>query len=110
MKSLTHIWDVVRDFYAARHEPEHMRPLVEWYWRSLLSLCAVALGGILLYGFWNFIAVVRMLNAGDALTRSEAPEVLSKKDLIDFLQSFEDRKARFETVKKTATSPADPSR
>jgi hypothetical protein len=110
MNPFNAILRTARDFYEARHEPEHLRPLIEWYWGTLLTVSVAALAGIVLWGMWTFFAVVRNLNAGEGLARAEAPEVLNKKTLTDFLAAFEERKSRFDALKKSATAPADPSR
>lgn len=110
MTFFTDIWRTLRTFYEARHEPENMRPLAEWYWRTLLVLALFSLGLILVYGTWEFFTVMRKLHAGSELKRSEQPVLLTRKDLTELLAAYEAREAAFEAAKRGRPSVADPSR
>lgn len=110
MRFFTDIWDTLRSFYESRQEPEYMRPLAEWYWRTLLSVALVALFSILAFGVWKFYNVTRILSAGADSRPSRQPEVLSKKDIADILTAFSERQARFEAAKDARTVIPDPSR
>jgi hypothetical protein len=110
MTFFSNIWHTLRDFYAARHEPENMRPLAEWYWRVLLTIGFFALVFVVVYGVWEFYGVMRKLTAGANRKHSEIPSLLNRKDLVDTLAAFEARVAEFEAVKKEKGSVVDPSR
>lgn len=110
MKSLTNIWNRLLEFYAARHEPENMRPLAEWYWRTLLTVTLFGLIGILVFGVWDFYAIMRRLSAGQNLKPSEQPALLSRAELQELLTAFEKRSASFEAAKSGSAGVSDPSR
>lgn len=110
MTSLASLWNTLRAFYDARHEPENMRPLAEWYWRVLLTASLLAICGILIYGTLGFVGVLRKLSAGELRRRETPPEVLSKKMLTDFLVAVDARQDAFESAKRSVTSVGDPSR
>ncbi len=110
MNSLTHIWNSLRTFYEARHEPENMRPLAEVYWRVLLVSALVALAGILAFGVWEFIGVTQKLNAGAGLKSSEQSDVLSRKELTEVLDLYQARQAEFDAAKRSRATVPDPSR
>lgn len=110
MTSFTDMWNTLRAFYEARHEPENMRPLAEWYWRALLVVSLAALCAILAYGTWEFVGALRKVSRGDSLRRDPPPEILSKKELADVLSAYDARQQEFESLKRSATSIGDPSR
>jgi hypothetical protein len=110
MKPISDVWNTMRAFYEARHEPESMRPLAEWYWRTLLMTSLVLLCAILVYGTMSFFTVLRTLSEGDTLRRDPPPEILNKKQLSDFLSAYAQREQAFESAKQSATSIGDPSR
>ncbi|MHB1087076.1 MAG: hypothetical protein ACYCZ0_05005 [Minisyncoccota bacterium] len=110
MSSLAHIWNSLRTFYEARHEPENMRPLAELYWRVLLISSLVALAGILSFGVWEFIGVTQKLNAGAGLKSSEQSDILTRKDLSEILDLYRARQAEFDAAKASRATVPDPSR
>jgi len=110
MTSINTTWTKLRAFYEARHEPESMRPLAEWYWRGLLSFSLFAIALILMYGIWEFVAVIRNLGAGDSLTRSAPAEILNRKDLDEALGAFQTRRSEYESAKSSPISAPDPSK
>lgn len=110
MNSLTHIWNSLRTFYEARHEPENMRPLAEVYWRTLLVSALVALVGILSFGVWEFIDVTHTLSAGADLKSSEQSDILSRKDLTEMLDLYQARQAEFDAARGSRAGVPDPSR
>ncbi len=110
MNNFTDMWNTLRSIYESRHEPENMRPLAEWYWRTLLSFALFAIVLVLAFGVWEFYTVTKKLNAGDSLRPAEQPEVLTKKDLAGMLDAYGEREARFDTAKNTRPTVADPSR
>lgn len=110
MTSFSDITGSLRQFYEARHEPESMKPLAEWYWRSLLMVSTMALVLILAYGAWVFVEVLQRLSEGDSQRRASTRDILSKKDLADTLAAFRARQEEFDTLKRAATSVPDPSR
>lgn len=110
MSFFTDIWNTLRTFYEGRHEPENMRPLAEWYWRTLLSVAFIALWVVIAYGVWEFYDVLRKLSAGQNLRPSEQPQLLSKEQLSEILAAYEAREGRFISEQGTPPQIADPSR
>lgn len=110
MSFLANIWNSLRNFYEARHEPENMRPLAEWYWRTLLTFAFSAIFLIIGYGAWGFFGVLNKLSEGDSLKRSDPPEVLSRAELAKILSAYSERQAAFDAAKQSRTTVADPSR
>ena len=110
MKSSTDILNKIRDAYAARYEPEGLRPLSDIYWRGLLLLAFLVLVCVFLYGTWGLVRVLNGLSAG-ADTSAPPPPPLSRAALSKTIRDFELRRAQFETLQTnpSATIP-DPSR
>lgn len=110
MSSLTSLWERIRGFYEGRNEPENVRPLAQWFWSAILSFSVIATGAIVAFGTWEFIEVLQKLTAGDSLNRTSPPEVINRRDLQGFLDSYEDRKNDFVNAKSNASGVSDPSR
>lgn len=110
MNFLTDIWRTLRTFYEGRHEPENMRPLAEWYWRTLLLVAFVSLWVVIAYGVWQFYGVLQKLNAGQNVRESRQPELLSREQLVQILDAYGARQARFVDEQETRPSLTDPSR
>ena len=87
----------VRDLYRARHEPENMRQLAEWYWHVLLSCAFVAVGCILIFGVLRFVQVFEALNP-DSLTKASRPSVLDRSLLNEVIGEVGKRQATFDEL------------
>lgn len=110
MSAFTDIWNRLLAFYAGRHEPENMRPLAEWFWRTLLMLCAIAVVAILAHALWSFFGIMQKLSASQAVPASRQPELLSKAELQEFLASYAQRASEFEAAQTRRPTVVDPSR
>lgn len=98
-----------RELYAARHEPENVRPLAEAYWRALLVLSALLIIGILFFGAWEFASVMRKISTS---SNGNAPkvDVLDRTKLEDTLAKFAERQSTYEAAKGKKPGLSDPSR
>ncbi len=110
MNMITNIWNSLRAFYEARHEPEYMRPLAEWYWRVLLTIVFFALIAIVIYGVWEFYAVMRKLSAGAGSRPARQVELLNREELRSILERMNEREVTYEASKRGRPSVSDPSR
>ena len=110
MTFFTSIWQTLLDIFEARHEPEKMRPLAEWYWRILLTIALFALAAVMVYGVWEFYGVMRKLAAGANRKHSETPVLLNRKELTELLAAYSARTNAFDAAKAARASIADPSR
>ena len=109
MKFLTDILHSIRDIYAARFEPEGVRPLSDVYWKTLLVLAFLTLIGVFFYGTWGLLRVLEELGATNANGTTPAPP-LNRAALTGTLRGFEERQAEFERLKTSSSPVNDPSR
>ena len=103
----TSIFKDFQSLYAARHEPENMRPLAEVYWRALLMIGLIMVIGVLAYGTSEFIGVMSNLSAENP-SNAPASTALNRPQLQSILSVAHNRQMRFDTP-QTAT-PTDPSK
>ncbi|MDB5237961.1 MAG: hypothetical protein JWM46_231 [Candidatus Kaiserbacteria bacterium] len=94
-------------YYAARHEPESMRPLAEVYWRMLLMIGFLMVFGVLAYGTGEFFGVINNLSSADGSSATHAA-TLDRNSLQNTLEVLDARRARFDAAPSAAVS--DPSR
>ena len=94
-------------FYAARNEPENMRPLAEVYWRALLTLGLLMVVGVLMYGTWEFFGVIANLSSADATT-APSSATLDRNQLQNMLDSLNARQKGFDALPGVTAS--DPSK
>jgi hypothetical protein len=109
MSSLTNIYRQLRELYDARHEPEHIRPLAEIYWRILLLTSVLCIALILAYGVSEFVTVLGKLGSGGS-AGSSTPVVLDRNQLTEALDAYRDRQARPGVVSGGGDILVDPSR
>ncbi len=100
----------LRALYEARHEPENLRPLAEAYWRMLLSLAALSIVLVLVYGIWVFVGVIQNLSSAGGGLKTAPQTSLDRKQLAGTLQAFDARRSQFESVKLIYEPPADPAK
>lgn len=87
-----------------------MRPLTEWYWRTLLMCALIAIVGIVMYGTGEFFGVLSNLNSAGGASRSTPPNILNRKQLTDTLAAHEARLNAFVEAKNNRQVYTDPSR
>lgn len=109
MSTITRIWAELRARYAARHEPENIRPLAELYWRGLLALALATIAGILMWGLWTFVDVVSTVSSAPA-SSGTPPAVLDRKTLEATLEAYTARESAFNELKASPKSYSDPSK
>jgi hypothetical protein len=110
MKFWRDMMNCARDIYAARHEPEGLRRLADFYWRGVLSLAFLIAACAILYGVWNILNVLNDLSAAPD-TSASPPPPLDRTQLDATLNGFEARQAQFNALETTPgpTIP-DPSK
>ena len=102
----TSLFKDFQSLYAARHEPENMRPLAEVYWRMLLMIGLVMVIGVLIYGTTEFFGVMNNLSAADS-SNAPASTALNRPQLQSILSAAHDRQMRFDTPQNAlATDPS----
>jgi hypothetical protein len=99
----------VKEMYAARHEPENLRPLAESFWRMLLMIALLLMVGAAVFGVWKFIAVVHVIGAANGAP-SSSRAALDRNRLDRFLSDLNARRASFEAAANAGISTPDPSR
>ena len=96
--------------YEARHEPENLRPIAEVYWRVVLLSSFVAAIGIILFGVWEFSAVMTTISSTTSGSSSQQAPVLDRAQLESTLVHFSERRANFDLGSATAPVVADPTK
>jgi len=107
MKPLQNTWGKLRDAYANRYQPEGVRVLVFFYWRTLIVLSALLIVASVTYGFLQLVSEPST-ESGTSVVGNTAPP-LDKGKLEATLKSFEDRQAEYENLKNNPPRVADPS-
>ncbi|MBI5645207.1 hypothetical protein HY970_03865 [Candidatus Kaiserbacteria bacterium] len=105
----TPILSSVREAYARRHEPEHVRSLAALFWRSMLAFTAISLIGIVLYGSWEFMRVMQIVSAPEDF-RIAPRAALDRNRLERVLSDITARRDAYDAVGSTFVPIADPSR
>src|SRR3990167_6497440 len=109
MTSLKHILIRVRDTWAGRDEPEHMRALAEMYWLTILALSGLVVLFAALYGGIKFFAALEPGETGSAVA-SQNRTLLDRGALKAVVEGFARRDAEYESLKTVRPSIADPSK
>lgn len=110
MNSITSVFASLRAVYEARYEPENIRPLVEWYWRVLLTGSLLGIIGVLAYGATEFFGVLGNLNDAQSVSRGTPPLILNRAQLADTLTKHKTRLDALEAAKGQQQQFADPSK
>ena len=97
-------------YYRARHEPENLRPLADMYWRALLALALLSVAGVIMFGLWEFVAVVESLTAAQSGTGTTPPVVLNRQQLETVLGAYDARQAQYRATEATRMTVNDPSK
>ncbi len=110
MKFHSDILGNARAAYEARHEPEGLRRLSDFYWRAVLITAFLVLIFVFLYGIWGLLRVLNDLGTTTG-TSTPPPPTLNRATLNATVREFELREKQFNLLKTTrgATVP-DPSR
>jgi hypothetical protein len=95
--------------YERRLEPEYLRILAEGYWRSLLVIALIAILCLILFGFWQFIAVVDDLAGAQSGSGTKPPVALNRAMLQSTLAAFDQRHSLYSSGGGNA-SFKDPSK
>ena len=103
----TSLFNDLKMYYAARHEPESMRPLAEVYWRVLLLVGLVMVAAVLLYGASEFFGVIANLSS-DGPAKSRPAATLNRNQLEGTLRALQGRRQNFDAL--PATTIPDPSK
>ena len=99
-----------RDIYAARFEPEGVRPLAAIYWRT--AIITGCLLGILtlLFGLWNLFGIVDTLSSLSD-TSPPPPAAFSSAQLHTLSAGFGARQTQFTSLTTNPPAPLpDPSK
>lgn len=99
----------LKELYAYRHEPENLRPLSEFVWRTQLVLLVIGAVVVLIFAgnvFWGVLETLGSAAAGPA----RQPTVLDRAALQNTLHLIEERSIEFESKKTAPTLVVDPSR
>ena len=99
----------LRSLYEARCEPEGLRVLAELYWRTLLFVAMLCIGGTIAFGLWQFVAVLERLST--AQRPEELPPIaLNRAELQSTIQEYMTRESRYQETITHPISIGDPSR
>ena len=110
MKFLNNILARLRDAYAARYEPEGLRPLADTYWRSVLAIAFVVAVLAVLYGVWDLADVLNGLSASADAPVTPAP-ALDRSKLEATLNGFQARDTQFNSLETNPSQViSDPSK
>lgn len=100
----------LRDMFAARHEPENMKPMAEVLWRTLLISACVFACVFFFHGLWVFWGVIENLNSSYTTAQSSPSPTINRMKLQEVLSAYETRESDFEAIRINAPSVSDPSR
>jgi hypothetical protein len=101
---LTHIMQT----YQSREEPERLYALAGVYWRIMLTvevvlLCAAMAGGA-------YMLVMTFFNLNQQTSQNSAIQTLSRAQLTQTIQGFQNRQAVFQSLQAAPVDAADPSK
>ena len=102
-------WRRFVELYAARHEPEYLRPLAEGFWRTLLLLACIGAGAVVFFGIWQFWSVLSAVNTPPG-SGVRPPPALNRVQLENTLGAIEQRRGDFNTLRSTVRPVVDPSK
>ncbi|MEK9154350.1 MAG: hypothetical protein AAB798_02675 [Patescibacteria group bacterium] len=100
----------VRDAWSNRNEPEHLRILLESYWRALLGMAGILIACAILYSAFNLFSVLSRGKNVPALSPDEGLVVFDNQGLETTLDGFVTRETNYEFLKKNPPKIFDPSR
>ena len=110
MKIFSDTFNRLRALYRARYEPENLRPLADMYWRSMLALALFSIVGVIVFGLWQFVAVVENLSAAQSGSTSASPVVFNRTKLESVLRAYDARQAQYDASASSAATVTDPSK
>lgn len=110
MNIFTDRWNIWRDLYAARNEPENIRPLAELYWRALIGIGLILIVAVIAWGILVFVSVITSLGTAATPSSQTPPILLDRNKLQTTILSFQTRATAFEAAQTTPASAADPSK
>jgi hypothetical protein len=87
------------DMVASRHEPEGMRALSSFYWRTLIVTALVVLAAVFSYSIWGLLRVLNNLGAASGAS-TLPPSALNRVALEEVVRGFEKRQEQFELLKR----------
>lgn len=94
-------------YWKNRHDPECANSLAEIAWRSLLSVSVLFIVSVSIYSGWIFFRDNSVLGDGSVVGDSQT---LSRESLSGILDLFDQRRQKFESIKRNPPSIADPSK
>jgi len=109
MSLFSNQWNDWKSLYAARSEPEYIRPLEELYWRGLIGGALIGVACIITWGIWVFIAVITTLGSA-APTAPSAPVLLDRNQLQTAVADFQARGTAFGATQSAPAPAPDPSK
>lgn len=106
-----HVFHYIKNLRANSSEPENLRTLLALYWRALLTCAGILMIAILTYGGWQIFSVMSDNAIAQQDTPAQSPQSapinIAQVDAV--LHGFTQRQTRFEALKTSSTSIADPS-
>lgn len=103
-------WNDWKNLYAARNEPENIRPLAELYWRALIGGGLLLIACIIVWGIWVFIAVITSLGSAGAPNSQTPPILLDRNKLQTTISVFHSRANSFDAAQNAPATATDPSK
>ena len=110
MKIFSDTFNRLRALYRARYEPENLRPLADMYWRFILALALLSIVGVIMFGLWQFVAVVENLSAAQSGSTSASPVIFNRTKLESVLRAYDARQAQYDASASSAATVTDPSK
>ena len=105
--NLPYIRDVLWEWHM-RHDPDCLRAFTFRYWNILLAISICSVIGAVLLGAWMMFAP-RTAPSEKQLKTTEDSEALSRERLKSVLDTFEQRKLKYEQASTKAPPATDPS-
>ncbi len=110
MKWVDSTWKRVSDTWSYRSEPEHLRVLIEVYWRALLGTAGIIVVCAVLYSSINLISALGRGKGEPTLSPGGGGTTLDRASLQAALSEFAERETNYEFLKKNPPTSPDPSR
>ena len=110
MNAISATFNRLRALYRASSEPENLRPLADMYWRFMLGLMLVSIAGVVMFGTWEFVAVIDRLTSLQNSGNSTPPVALDRYKLEATLSAYSERQARFQAALSARIIVGDPSK
>lgn len=97
-----------KETFSYLHEPEYVLRFARAYWRALIVAAAVLIIFFSVYGVRQVVLLSELMNVIPSVASATSP--FDRGQLKTALESFREREAHFETLKRSPPGIADPSR